>query len=240
MFWPFTTKKATDVSQLLKKIMNFGREGYKDRNFSQNGKQKCPLQSMLQPRFSLWLWTSYGVSGNASFEWGKMPLSCVSLESWWGFYVGVVFMVKLWVVRSCEVWSWLSAGHDPWHKPTNALFTAPGKLKQDIDHPKISSFWSSIWLSVGLHYIELSPKLITYHQLKLLSTCFSHLSRLKVCYSAESQQKCFCWLLRLILLWSYCFSRIRQMEKVKVRIALHICILSAIPWQNIPNCSESE
>ena len=117
MFWPFTTKKATDVSQLLKKIMNFGREGYKDRNFSQNGKQKCPLQSMLQPRFSLWLWTSYGVSGNASFEWGKMPLSCVSLESWWGFYVGVVFMVKLWVVRSCEVWSWLSAGHDPWHKP---------------------------------------------------------------------------------------------------------------------------
>ena len=66
-------------------------------------------------------------------------------------------MVKLWVVRSCEVWSWLSAGHDPWHKPTNALFTAAGKLKQDIDHPKISSFCSSICLAVSLCCIELKP-----------------------------------------------------------------------------------
>ena len=72
------------------------------------------------------------------------------------FYAGVVFLVKLWVVRSCEVWSWLSAGHDPWHRDPNILFTAPGETEtRYFDHLASFSLALSLFgISVSSSAVE--------------------------------------------------------------------------------------
>ena len=77
--------------------------------------------------------------------------------------------------EEAEVWSWLSAGHEPWHNPPKILhgvawhsvvlptlaqpptpkFTAAGKLKQDIDQHR-PRFQLSISLFSRMNHCILS------------------------------------------------------------------------------------